>query len=282
MLSDFYARNELLAIFASGISLLRFTLPLLIVAIVMSFGLFLFEDNVVVPTYAKKMKMQSEVLEQEESLNNDHIVILTEQGNVIYKADFYDDNLKRLYSLFVLFRNPDKSFNALIYSDNAVWKDNKWVLNGYYEYKQVEDEIIKVPVEKSLMERLIEPPESFRNNSISVQEVSAKEAKLYIEQLERSGLPTSEEKSEYYKKFSFPFVVFLVVFLAIGLSGKTKKNVLIVSLFLCIISVVLFYVLQMITMLMAKFQVIPPIFGGWFPVVLFIFISIILLKYSKT
>ena len=55
MLSDLYARNELLAVFASGVSLLKFTFPLLLIGVVMSFGLFFFEDKVVVQTYAKKM-----------------------------------------------------------------------------------------------------------------------------------------------------------------------------------------------------------------------------------
>ena len=86
----------------------------------------------------------------------------------------------------------------------------------------------------------------------------------------------------YYKKYAFPFVVFIVVFLAVGLSGKTRKNVLLVSLALSIAAVVLFYVTQMITMLMAKFQTIPPLFGAWFPVVLYIFVSTILLKFAKT
>ena len=38
--------------------------------------------------------------------------------------------------------------------------------------------------------------------------------------------------------------VFIVVFLAIGLSGKTRKNVLLVSLAMSITAVVLFYVFQ--------------------------------------
>ena len=58
MLSDFYARNELLAIFASGISLFRFTIPLLFIAVCMSFVMCFFEDYVVVPTYTKKVHMQ--------------------------------------------------------------------------------------------------------------------------------------------------------------------------------------------------------------------------------
>ena len=100
--------------------------------------------------------------------------------------------------------------------------------------------------------------------------------------MQQAGLPSAEAKSVYYKKFSFPLIVFIVVFLAIGLSGKTQKNVLIISLALSIGAVVLFYVTQMVTMLMAKFGTIPPLFGAWFPVILFTVISFVLLKYSRT
>ena len=169
-----------------------------------------------------------------------------------------------------------------MYSDLASWIDEHWYFSNPSQYK-VEDGVIKkVPYDSSLSERLTEPPETFRNNTVSVQEVNIKEAKAYIRHLEKAGLPCAEPKSEYYKKFSFPFVLFLVVFLAIGLSGKTRKNVLVVSLALSISAVVLFYVTQMITMLMAKFGVIPALFGAWFPIFLFVVISVVLLKFAKT
>lgn len=282
MLSDFYAKNELLAVFASGISLFRFTAPLLFVAVAMSVGLFFFEDRIVVPTYAKKSQLQNQALKKEKTLNNDKIVIMSEGGDIIYKADYYDNKLERLYSLYVLFRTPEKNFDALIHADNASWQNDHWVMGNAIEYCMKNDSLSVVPLEKRLTERLVEPPEIFRNNTISVEEVSTKEAKEYIAHLEKAGLPSAEEKSVYYKKFSFPFVVFIVVFLAIGLSGKTRKNVLLISLALSIGAVVLFYVTQMITMLMAKFQVIPPLTGAWFPVVLFVIISAVLLKFAKT
>lgn len=282
MLSDFYARNELLAIFASGISLFRFSVPLLGVAVVMSFGLFFFEDNVVVPTYTKKVHMQEHALHKEKSLNNDKIVIMSDEGRVIYKADFYDDSVARLYTVYVLVRDNDRNLKALFYGDNAMWKNGKWILSNPVEYRNSEDGIIQVPVESELMDEFTEPPETFRNNTISVEEVNTRQAREYILHLEKAGLPSAEEKSVYYKKYSFPFVVFIVVFIAVGLSGKTRKNVLIVSLALSVTAVVLFYVTQMITMLMAKFQAIPPLFGAWFPVIMFILISTVLLKYAKT
>ena len=282
MLSDFYARNELLAIFASGVPLVKFTFPMLVVAVAMSFALFVFEDKLVVPTYAKKTKLQDMVLNKEKSLNNEKIVIMAEGGDVVYKADFFDDKAKRLSRLFVIFRREDKTLEAVIWAKNATWKGSSWQLSNAVEYKFADGALKSVSVEKSLEKRLIEPPETFRNNTISVEEVNTQEAREYIAHLEKAGLPSAEERSVYYKKFSFPSVVFIVVFLAIGLSGKTRKNVLLVSLGLSITAVVLFYVMQMVTMLMAKFQAIPPVMGAWSPVVFFIFASIVLLRYAKT
>ena len=85
-LSALYANNELTAVFASGVSLFRFTAPLLLLSLVLSFGLFFLDDALAVTTYAQKQKLQSTVLNQEKTLDNDAIVILAEGGNLIYKA----------------------------------------------------------------------------------------------------------------------------------------------------------------------------------------------------
>jgi len=281
-LSDLYAKNELTAIFASGISLSKFTSPFLIFAFALSIGMLFFDDRVVVPTYAKKQEMQRQVLLREKSLNNSSIVIMSEGGNVIYKVGFYEDKLQRLSDVLVIFRDKNKSLEAIVYADGASWQNNSWVLNGEKQYTMTGTIMHTGPVEDTYRERMVERPETFRNNTINVEEVNIKEAKAYIEHLQKAGLPSGEARSLYYKKFSFPFVVFIVVFLAIGLSGKTRKNVLLVSLALSISAVVLFYIMQMITMLMAKFGFIPPVFGAWFPVIFFIIASIVLLKYART
>ena len=88
-----------------------------------------------------------------------------------------------------------------------------------------------------------------RNESseISIEEVTVDDAKKYIEYRRRAGLPYAEALSVYYKKYSFPCILFIVVFLSIGLSGRTRKNVLLVSLLLCIGAAVLYYIMQMVT-----------------------------------
>ncbi len=284
-LSDLYANNELVAIFASGISLFKFTLPLLIFSFLLSFGLFFFDDNLVVPTYSKKVTEQEILLNKSKSLNQDKIVIISENGNVVYKADFYDNEALRLFTLYVIVRNEDNSFNSIIRADSATWSSDSghWVLSGATQYKKTGDKtIISMPVDRELVERLIEPPETFRNNVISVEGVGSKEARVFIEHLKRAGLPYGEPLSLYYKKFSFPFILFIVVFLSIGLSGKTRKNVMLLSLASCVTAAVLFYVTQMLTMLLAKFDYISPFMGAWFPVFLFVIIAIVLMRYTRT
>jgi lipopolysaccharide export system permease protein len=281
-LSDFYANNELIAVFASGIPLINFTLPLLVFSVILSFGMFFFEDLVVVPTYAKKTAEQQTALKLEKSANNDKIVVLGESGNIVYKADYYDDVTKRLYAVYIIFRNEDKTFNAIIRADSAFWNDEKWNLSGGIQYTYKDGTMLTGAPDTNLLKRLTEPPETFRNNTIDVETVSTKEARQYIDHLQRTGLPSAEARSLYYKKFSFPFIIFIVVFLSIGLSGKTRKNVLLTSLASCICAAVLFYVTQMVTMLLAKFGYISPFAGAWFPVFLFVILSFVLLKYART
>ena len=281
-LSDFYANNELVAVFASGVPLIKFTAPLLVFAFILSFGLFYFEDKVVVPTFAKKVELQEIVLNREKSLNNDKIVVMSGQGNVIYKADFYDNSAMRLYALYIVIRNEDKSLNCVVRADSALWMDDHWKLNGSTKYTLSDGNLVSSEVDSATLELLTEIPETFRNNTTSVETVDTRESREYIAHLKRVGLPYNEPLSVYYKKYAFPFILFIVVFLSIGLSGKTRKNVMLISLASCISAAVIYYVFQMVTMLMAKFGVLSPFLGAWLPVFLFVVVSLVLLKYART
>ncbi|MCI5473084.1 MAG: LptF/LptG family permease [Spirochaetia bacterium] len=283
-LSQLYATNELTAVFASGVSLFRFTLPLLIFSIFMSIAMFVFEDYIVVDCMLKKNQLQAKLLNEVESQANDNIVVISENGKIIYKARSYNDIQHKLQNVMLVIRDDEKNLLAIINADSLYWnEENKnWRMYNAVQYTQKDDSFVCEAASSDFEEFLTEPYETFQNNTVSVESVNSRTAKVYIQHLKRAGLPYSEELSVYYKKFSFPFIVFLVVFLSVGLSGRSRKNVLLISLALCICAAVLFYVVQMVTMLLAKFGYISPFAGAWTPVFLFIFLSIILLRTSRT
>jgi len=286
VLSDMYANNEIVAMFASGVSLLKFTIPLLFVAFLMTFGLFAFENKYVVNTYEKKNQLQDVLLRKVTNENNNDVIVISNNGTVIYKADRYIESRKRLQHAYFLFRDNDKNLKAIIYTQIAEWnaENQIWELQEPIQY--VPDEtrqgILTVPVDESYVEQLTESYEIFRKTNVDIQSVTAKEAKIYVEHLKKAGLPYNEELSEYYKKFAFPFIIFIVVFLSIGLTGRTRKNVLLISLAACISASVLFYVSMMVTMVLAKHGYISAFMGAWSPVIFFTIGSIILLRYSRT
>lgn len=278
-LSALHASNELTVIFASGISLFRFTLPLLILSLLLSVAFFFFEDRVAVPFYALKIEAQRAALHEPVSYDNDRIVVLTEAGRTVYRADYYDDRQQRLYNLMIFIRREDRSLDRVIAADSAFWEENRWILSNAVSYMSENGRIIFLDDTDFVS---TESPDTFKNISVSVEEVSTAEAREYIDKLKRTGLPYAEAASLYHKKFAFPLITFIAVFLSIGLAGKSRKNILLISLVSCVSAAVAFYVTQMVTMLLAQFGYISPFAGAWVPVFLFTLISIVLLRFART
>ena len=285
-LSDMYAANEIQALLASGVSLFRFTVPLLIVSFMMAIGLFAFENKFVVQTYDKKTALQERLLDKAKSENNTNVIVLSDNGKIIYKAARYIENKKRLRTCTFVFRDEEKNLQAVIYCNQAQWNPERmiWELEDAVQYEPVPGAgtLRLTKVSEAWTSQLTESYEIFRKTNVDVQSVTASEAKVYINHLKKAGLPYNEELSEYYKKYAFPFIVFIVVFLSIGLTGKTRKNVLLISLASCISASVLFYVSMMVTMVLAKHGYISAFSGAWSPVIFFTIISIVLLRFART
>ena len=284
ILSDLYAKNEMEALFASGVSLFRFVLPVLITGALLSIGMFFLEDKLVVNTLEQKTALQKKLLDQEESANNDNIVVLSDSGRIIYKARRYRDSAKRLENVYFVIRDENKTLQAIIHANQALWNEEKliWELEDAVQFVNNGESLEKTSVYDEFKSLLTESYEIFRKNTVDVASVNAADAKVYINHLKKAGLPYNEPLSVYYKKFAFPFILFIAAFLAVGVTGKTRKNVLLISLSLSIAAVVLFYVFQMVTMVLAKTGVITPFMGAWLPDIVFLFIAGFLLKYSRT
>jgi len=70
--------------------------------------------------------------------------------------------------------------------------------------------------------------------------------------------------------------------LSISMGGRFRKNILLMSLLASLSAAVVFYVMEMISMMMAKMGYIPTLIGAWFSVVVFIAIGLLLLIWAKT
>ena len=280
-MGNMYSQNELISVFSSGMSLTRFTIPLLIFGFILSLGMVFFEDYVVIKFYKAKNEYKNELLSTKESLNTYDIVILSEGSKIIYISDYYDDSDKKLIGNILIVRDEEGNIQDVLKASVLQWNGTNWTSEESYTYSfNSENKVVsKSEFDFSI---LIEPPETFQKNVISVDEMSFYDAKVFIDNLKKTGLPYYEELSKYYRRFSFPFTIFIVLFFSISLGGKFKKNILLMSLLFSLGIATLYYITEMLTMLAAKWEYISPLSGAITPVILFTVLSTYLLRHART
>ncbi|GHV71674.1 membrane protein [Spirochaetia bacterium] len=279
-LGDLYARNELTAIFSSGIPFWRFCIPLIIIGLLASLFAFFFEDRVVIPTLRMKNNLSRVLLHQQLPEKQSDIVIMARGGKLYYSIDYFDRTAETLNGVVIIEKDDRGNFAFLVRAPRATWTGEYWALSNALIYEWQDGFILPRSLDASGMYR--EQPDTFRRNEVNVEDLSARDAMLFIKDLRAAGLPVTSVLADYYRRFSFSAVSFVVMILSISMGGRFRKNIMLMSLLASLGAAVFFYVMEMITMMMGRLGYISPVAGAWFPVGIFIIAGVVFLQSAKT
>jgi len=281
ILGDLYARNELTSIFSSGIPFWRFSISLVVIGFLASGFSFFFDDIVVIPTLRIKNEMTRRALQQQVSESSSDIVIKAKNGQLIYSVDYYDRFSQTLNGVSVVEMDARGEFVSLIRSRQATWDEEEyWVFADPVIYFWDRGLIKVEPLPPT--QNYTEHPDTFRRSAVKPDELPFMELRLLIEDLRTAGLPFIEAQADYFQRISFSTVSLIVMILSISMGGRFRKNIMLMSLLTSLGSAVVFYVIEMITMMLGKLGYIHPAVGAWFPVALFIILGLLLLRGAKT
>ena len=279
-LGDLYARNELTTIFSSGIPFWRFSISLVAVGLLASIFSFFLDDAVVIPTLKIKNDLSKTALKQYVSVKNSDIVIKANDGRLLYSVDFYDYEKLILNGVSIIEIDDKGRFVSQIRSPLAEWKETYWEFRDAVIYSY-ENDILRIrPLINNMSYN--EPPDMFRRHAVNVEDLSAKEAGLLVNDLRSAGLPFIRAQANYYHRYSFAATSLIVMILSISMGGRFRKNILLMSLFASLAVAVVYYIAEMLSMTLAGLNYISPVVGAWFPVFLFIFLGLILVRGAKT
>ncbi len=282
-LGSLYAGNELGVIFGSGISLAQFMAPLFFLSAILSLASFFFDDRVVLPTLREKNRLSRELLKQRVSLSNADLAVISRDGRVVYRAEYYDDSGPVLSGVTVMERDDRGAPTARIEAASARWEAGRWVFSRVRRFERLSSGSWTEQAFGSWVgEGLDEGPEAFRSQNRDLSELASSELKTYVAFLRKAGLPFAAALAEDHKRFSFAFTPMIVVLLAGSVGGRFRKNVLLACLLSSLLVATAFYVAQMISMLFAKTGVIDPRAGAWAPLFLFAVGGIFLFRTART
>jgi len=289
VLAGLYSNNELISILNAGISYKRLIIPVIILGVFISLFSFIFNEFVVISTFKMKNEISSELLGFSNSFNNSQIVIKTKSTNenenyIIYYAKYYDDEQKKINDAVFLYTNKE---NELAKKIDASWgiynKDGFWELNNVIIYNFSDSVVNSQFLETYEDKNLSLNPDYMRNTSAVISELKIHEARRL---LERVKLINFIEYRSYYtdflERFSFSFTPLIVIMISSAFAWRFKKNILLFSILLSLSISILYYVIEMISIILAKQGFISPAIGAWFPFVLFFIFGALLLNSVKT
>lgn len=281
VLGSMYTNNELLMVFGSGVSLGSFIMPLILMAAVLS-GLFLgFDDKVVLPTLAAKKELSRSLFRISEPGGSADVTILGSDRRFIWNIKYYDRKNLIMTGVILVERDHGGRLVSRLNAQSASWNGARWVFVGVRRFFWKADSLVDASYGSWDDASLAEPPESFKGGGRPIEEMPLSDARAYLGLLRRSGLQSSGQTAEYYRRFAFALTPLTVTLLSAALAGFYRKNVLLTSLLVSLIAATLYYVAQMVSMLLAKSGSIGPVAGAFSPLFFFAILVVVLLRVRK-
>ena len=282
VLGSLYAGNELIAVFAAGVPLAAFALPVIALAAFMSLGFLVFEDRVVIPTVAAKNQLTRDALRTGAAdASPAERTILGDGGRLVWNVRWFDPAGDSLTGVVVVERDDDGGFVSRLDARSAAWDGSAWRFSGVRRFFWRDGSLTDETLGDWSDPRYAEPPDSFRTGGKTIQEMSLAEARLHLAFLENAGLPGSGARAEYLRRFSFALTPLIVAMLSVALAGRFRRNVLLMSLLVSLVGATGYYVAQMISMLLAGNDALSPAAGAFAPSVIFAVLSAALLGWRR-
>jgi lipopolysaccharide export system permease protein len=277
-LGSMYANNELIVVMGSGVSLISFVSPMIVMSIVLSAGFFFFEDRVVIPAVAAKKILTRSMLKTGEPSGAADVTILGEGKKIIWNIRYFDRKNSSMNGIILVERSDSGEFISRLNAQSATWTGDRWRFAGVRRFFWDDGSVSEASYGTWEDDAFNEPPESFMGGGRPIDEMGITDAAAHLRFLERAGLPRAAQRAEYLRRYAFSLTPLVVTFLSAAIVGKFKKNILLMSLLVSLIAATLYYVMQMITMLLAKNESISALAGAFAPLIVFAIVAAVLFK----
>ncbi len=281
-LSMLHANNEIMGILNSGISIGRVIRPIIICAVLLSVFHFTFNEKVAIPSSNRKEVLTAEINNTSGTLSNNRNIALSDmQSDYMVYANNYSDRDQTLYNVSLLESTADGKLVRRTNAYRAVYDNGTglWTFRDVYVYEPVKlesgaSEISVQHYDTQVNTVLLLEPQLFRSGSNEISKMSLELARAYLSRMKT--LNPDEYASlgtEYYKRIFSCLSPLIMMLIACSMNYRFKKNVLFLSLIISISLVVVYFVVQMMTTMMADQGVIAPQLGTLIPFAVMVLIS---------
>lgn len=270
----FEKANEITALKATGVSVYRAVLPVLVTAAVIAVGLFFF-DQLYLPQLNKTqdaLRNQIKGKPAQTYLRPDRKWIFGQHSTIFY-YEFFDSDQNRFGGVSVFEFNP-KTFELTrrIYAQRAHWSESlqRWIFeNGWVrDFNGTAIQDFK-PFDVSTFAELNETPNYFKKEVKQSSEMNYEELRRYINDLAQSGFDVVRLRVQLHKKFAFPLMTFVMAVLAVPFALRGGRRGALAGVAMAVGIAVVFWVGMGFFEALGNASQLPAALAAWSPVLLF-------------
>ena len=226
--------NEFTAMKATGISLYRVMVPIVVVAAMLAVALFLFDESYLPGANRRQEALRSVIKGRpaQTFLRPDQKWIFGRQdpgkpGRIFY-YQFFDPGQDRFANLTVFEFNPENfSLSRRIFASSAHWEPQlqQWVFEHGWE-RRFDGEAVSSYSQFNVesFPEITEQPQYFKKEALQSQEMTFGELERYIRDLGQSGFDTKQLSVQLNLKLAYPLVTLVMAVLAIPFALSMGKR----------------------------------------------------------
>jgi len=270
--------SELVIMKATGLSLYRLSLPILIAGFIISIAAVFFSDFIMVPANYKKNQIKKEqILKQNPKVGNvrKNVIKSGKDGWVVF-AQTYNERI--MEGNFVVVQKIENNKVAIaVKALKMTWADSGWVLteatrrvfknNIEIEFNAYDTLFANfLPHTPAVMAHRMKKPRDTRFFEL----IETIKLKKWM------GQDTARDKVELYLKFSFPFINFIIIVLGIPLAANPRRSGGSVGFGLSIIISFIYFVLLRAGQSFGYNHNLPPILAATIGNILFLLVGTVM------
>ncbi|MBI2677452.1 MAG: LPS export ABC transporter permease LptG [Candidatus Koribacter versatilis] len=266
--------NEITAMKATGVSVYRVILPVLIMAAVISGALFFFDHFYLPHTNKRQDQLWSTIKGRppETYLRPDRKWIFG-QNSTIYYYEFYDPDQNRFGNISV-FKFDPKTFaiTERIFAARAHWEEDlgRWVfVNGWRRVLRGAAIEHFDQFDATTFPEVAEQPSYFKKEVKQSQEMDYGELQQYIHDLQQSGFDVGRLRVQLHRKFAFPLITFVMAVLAVPFALSAGRRGALAGVAIAIGIAVVYWMTSGLFEAMGNVHQLPAALAAWAPDLIF-------------
>lgn len=280
--------NEITAMKATGVSIYRTVIPILVIATALAGGLFLL-DQWYLPYANKRVETLRNLIKGKPAqtyLRPDRKWIFGESkkksdgspGNrKIYYYEAFDPDRNTFGSVSVFELDPH-SFQMVkrVYAIRARWADQlqKWTFENGWQRTwsaspagDIQEDLHKFDV--STFAELNEPPTYFKKEVLQSEEMNYEELRHYINDLQTGGFDVVRLRVQLQKKIAFPLITLVMAVLAVPFALSGGRRGALSGVVVALIIGVSYVLTVGLFEAMGNVSQLPPLIAAWSPDLIF-------------